>query len=104
MANQDDIFGMNDDAVNGKTPPSQKVVDWFHKRVSMSKASDVHHAIGTGPTDASAGDHDHDGKNSKRLWNEETVLTDLAPGATLAQTIDAVNKLNEAIRKKGAVS
>lgn len=104
MANQDDVFGLNDESINGKTPPSQKVADWFHKRVSTQKATDVHHSIGTGPTEAAAGDHDHDGKNSKRLWNEETVLTDLSPGATDDQMRQAINKLNEAIRSKGAVS
>ena len=104
MANQDDVFGLNDDAINGRTPPSQKIVDWFHMGVSTAMVTDVHHAIGTGPTEAAAGDHDHDGKNSKRLWNEETVLTDLSPGATDDQMRVAINKLNEAIRSKGAVS
>ena len=102
MAAQDDVFGLDDEKINGKAPPTQKFVDWFHKRVSTQKASDFHHALGTGPTEASPGDHDHDGKNSKRLWDEETVLTDLAVGATTAQIIAAVNKLNKAIRDKGA--
>lgn len=104
MANQDDVFGLNDEQINGRTPPSQKFIDWLHKRVSTQKATDVHHPIGTGPTEAAAGDHDHDGKNSKRLWNEETVLTDLSPGATDDQMREAINKLNAAIRAKGAVS
>lgn len=104
MANQDDVFGMTDEAINGKTPPSQKVADWFHKRVSTQKATDLHHQLGTGPTEASPGDHDHDGKNSKRLWDEETVLTDLSPGATDEQMRVAINALNAAIRAKGATS
>ena len=104
MAAQDDTFGMSDDQINGKTPPSQKFVDWFHKRVSTQKASDFHHPIGTGPTDSAAGDHDHNGKNSKRLWDEQTVLTDLGPGATDDQMRLAINKLNAAIRDKGATS
>ncbi|MDF2562858.1 MAG: hypothetical protein K0R99_4304 [Microbacterium sp.] len=102
MAQQDDVFGLDDEQINGKAPPSQKFVDWFHKRVSTTKASDFHHALGTGPTEAASGDHNHDGKNSVRLWDETTVLTDLDPAATLAQVITAVNKLNEAIRIKGA--
>jgi hypothetical protein len=102
MAQQDDVFGMNDEAVNGKTPPSQKVVDWFHKRVSTSKATDFHHMIGTGPTDAASGEHDHDGKNSKRLWTEETILTDLTALSTMTQVADAVNAINAALRAKGA--
>lgn len=104
MAQQDDVFGMDDSKIDGKAPPSMKFVDWFHKRVSTQKATDLHHAIGTGPTEAAAGDHDHDGKNSPRLWNEETVLTDLGPGATDDQMRVAINKLNEAIRSKGAIS
>lgn len=104
MAAQDDTFGMDDDAINGKTPPSQKFVDWFHKRVSTSKPSDFHHPIGTGPTEVASGDHNHDGKNSVRLWDEETVLPDLSVAASLADVIVAVNKLNEAIRSKGAAS
>lgn len=104
MAQQDDTFGLDDEAINSKTPPSMKFVDWFHKRVSTSKPSDFHHQIGTGPTEAAAGDHDHDGKNSLRLWNDETVLTDLSPGATDEQMRVAINKLNEAIRAKGATS
>lgn len=104
MAQQEDVFGLDDEKINGRTPPSRKFADWFHSRVSTQKATDLHHSIGTGPTEAAAGDHNHDGKNSKRLWNEDTVLTDLAPGATAEQMRVAINKLNEAIRAKGAVS
>jgi hypothetical protein len=103
MANQDDAFGLSDDAINGKTPPSRKVVDWLHTQVSTEKDTDLHHRIGFGETDASRGDHDHDGENSMPLWDEnEVVLNTLAGGATLGTVIDRVNEIILAMRQKGA--
>jgi hypothetical protein len=103
MANQDDVFGMSDSAVDGKTPPSEKVVGWFHGRVSTSKPSDVHHRLGFGPGEASPGPHRHDGKDSLPLFDAtEIVLTDISNTATGTQIATAVNAINAALRRLGA--
>lgn len=103
MANQEDIFGLSDSAVDGKTPPSQKVIDWLHGRVSTRKKTDLHHPIGFGETDAASGDHTHDGKNSKTLFNPDLlILTDISNTATGTQIATAVNAINAALRQIGA--
>jgi len=99
MANQDDLFGLNDSSVDGKPSPSDKVVMWFHGKASTDQPTDIHHRIGFGDTDAASGSHTHDGKNSKPLFNIDQVPADLASGASLAQTITAVNRILELIRK-----
>lgn len=103
MAAQDDTFGLTDESINGKTPPSRKVLDWLHVKVSTEKDTDTHHTVGTRRNQVSRGDHDHDGENSLPLFDDlETQLPDLAGGATLAQVITAVNLINAALRSKGA--
>lgn len=102
MASQDDDFGLTDDAINGKTPPSQKVIDWLHGRVSTQKATDIHHRLGTADTDASPGNHTHDGKNSYPLFSENDILTDISNTATGTQIATAVNKINALLRQLGA--
>lgn len=83
--------------------PSEKVVDWFHARASTTQRTDLHHPIGNGGTDAAAGDHDHDGVNSKFLFNPAvTTFTDLPASPSAADIRAAVNALNAALRRLGA--
>lgn len=103
MANQDDIGGLTDESINGKTPPSQKVVDFLHGQASTKKPTDLHHRLGFTSEDAAPGDHTHDGKNSKGLFTPEvTTLTDISNTATGTQIAAAVNALNAALRLLGA--
>jgi hypothetical protein len=103
MANQDDLGGLTEDGINGKTPPSPKVADWLHGRVSVDKPTDLHHRIGTGQADAASGAHTHDGANSMPLWDEGAdVLANLPASPTLAQVSTAVNAINALLRQKGA--
>lgn len=103
MAKQDDVAGLTDDAINGKTPPSPKVAEWVHGRISSDKPTDIHHRIGTGPGDAAKGSHTHDGTDSMPLWDEgEDVLTNITSSATGAQIATAVNAINALLREKGA--
>lgn len=101
MGKQEDTFGLNDDAMNGKAPPSAKFVQWFHARVDTRQASDLHHRLGTAQDEAAFGNHTHDGKNSMPLFVDLT-LTDISNTATGTQIATAVNALNAALRKLGA--
>lgn len=102
MANEDDTFGMNDEAINGKKPPSQKFVEWLHGQVSTKRPTDIHHRLGTSDEDASPGSHTHDGKNSMPLFTKDLVLTDISNTATGTQIATAVNAINAALRRLGA--
>jgi len=71
--------------LEGTPSPTEKIVDWFHARVSTNRRTDVHHQIGNGATDAASGDHTHDGVNSKFLFNSaELALFDLSASPTTA--------------------
>lgn len=98
----DDLNSADETAVDGKAPPSQKVVDWFHAKASIGRPEDIHHPIGYGETDAAPGNHTHDGKNSKFLFPTSVVLTDLGPAPTSLQIQAAVNNINAALRLLGA--
>lgn len=102
MANEDDTFGTNDDAINGKKPPSKKFVEWLHGQASTSNPSDLHHRQGTGPEEVSPGNHTHDGKNSMPLFTKDLVLGDISNTATGTQIATAVNAINAALRQLGA--
>ena len=88
-------------ATDGRQPPSPKVIDWIHARASTGRKNDLHHRIGFGIGDVADGRHTHNGKDSVSLW-EGATLTDLAGGATLADTITKVNQIIALLRQKGA--
>lgn len=52
----------------GPYPPSREVVEWLHANAPQDRDDDMHHQLGTGPTHAARGNHDHDGKNSAALF------------------------------------
>lgn len=97
----EDLSTATDTVTDGLTPPSQKQLDWLHGRASINRPEDLHHMIGFGAADAAAGDHTHNGKNSKFLFDSNTVLTDLGPAPTSAQIQAAVNALNALFRLLG---
>ncbi len=48
--------------------PTTEEVNRFHLNSDKdSSATALHHTLGTGPSQASPGNHNHDGKNSKRI-------------------------------------
>ena len=98
----DDLTNLTPASVEGKTPPSTRVVDWLHGRVSTTKDTDIHHPLGTSVGTAARGEHDHDGKNSLPLWNAETVPADLPAAPTTAQIRDTMNATLAMLRTKGA--
>lgn len=96
----DEITNLSSADVEGKTPPPTRIIDWLHGRVSTTKPTDIHHALGKGPSNASQGDHDHNGKNSMPLWSAAEIPNDLGASPTNAQIRDTLNQLLVAIRKK----
>lgn len=100
MAGEDPMEWLSSNPqVDGKVPPAKKTVDWLHGQASTSEPDDMHHKLGFGRGDAAAGDHDHDGVNSHPLWRG-LELAPLAPTATNAEIVAALNKVIEALLKK----
>lgn len=48
-------------------PSAQEVNDFHLNSDRDSSATAQHHTLGTSPNQASPGNHNHDGKNSKRI-------------------------------------
>jgi hypothetical protein len=85
--------------IEGQTPPSEAVVDFIHGRASTTRPEDLHHTLGTGQVQASPGNHQHNGKDSKFVLDGANVtLTDITAGATGAQIATAVNAINALFR------
>ena len=96
----DELSNLDESKLEGLAPPSSKLVEWFHGNASTREANDVHRRIGTGDADASPGNHTHNGRDSYALFDSDDVPADLAPSATLAQTITAVNAILALLRLK----
>lgn len=65
MANELERLLTQVDTVNDP-PPSRALVDWLHRNAGTDRF-DLHHRIGHTESDAAAGDHDHDGRNSGQV-------------------------------------
>jgi hypothetical protein len=62
-------------------PPNQ-VVDDFHENSDLNaRAESQHHTLGPGPTQASPGNHKHDGGDSTLLLEGETITGSRASDA-----------------------
>lgn len=78
--NTSDISDLSDNPQGGFLPdenekPSSQVVDDFHTNSDVnSRAEAQHHTLGPQPTQASPGDHTHDGGDS-RLILEGILIT-----------------------------
>lgn len=97
----DDLSG-DDDATDGKPAPGTKTVDWFHANVSSNQPTDIHHRVGFGPSDAAPGNHTHNGQDSPSLFDGSVVLPIVSGASTSTQLADAINKIAELLRTKGA--
>jgi hypothetical protein len=72
MLSSDDNVGSFARDENPK-PPSQ-VVDDFHENSDLdARAESQHHTLGPSPTQASPGNHKHDGGDSALLLEGETI-------------------------------
>jgi hypothetical protein len=72
MLSSDDNVGTFGRDVNPKPPP--QVVDDFHENSDLdARAESQHHTLGPGPTQASPGNHRHDGGDSALLLEGETI-------------------------------
>jgi hypothetical protein len=98
----DDIAKADDTNVDGKAPPSSKVVDWLHGKASTDKPEDVHHSIGFSPTQVSQGNHNHDGKNSVALFDDADIPADLSATPTNAQIAVVVNQILALLRARSS--
>lgn len=97
----DELSNLDDESLEGKAPPSAKVVEWLHANASTREVNDIHHRTGTNEADASPGNHTHNGRDSYALFDSDAIPADLAGAATLAQTITAVNSILALLRTKG---
>jgi hypothetical protein len=88
--------------IEGKAPPSEKILNWLHGRASTTRPEDVHHRIGTGVGEVSPGRHQHDGKDSLPLFDEFTLI-DVTGASTTAELASAINAINAALRARGAL-
>lgn len=80
--------------------PSAKEVDDMHRNSDVNKrAESIHHTLGTGRTQASPGDHNHDGSSSVALM-DGVVFT----GSRGTGTASVLNQILEALEKIGAVN
>lgn len=97
-----DDLSQNDEGLEGKTPPSTKVVDFLHGNASTNEPTDIHHRIGFAPADAARGDHDHDGVNSFPLWDGTTAIPAVSGASTTAELAAAINAIAGLLQEKGA--
>jgi hypothetical protein len=94
------LANIPNDAYEGATPPSEQFVDWLHGRASVGRTQDIHHALGFQESQASPGNHRHNGKDSLRIIpeGEYAVAVNLTVAATTSDMVTAINKLNDLCR------
>ena len=74
-----------------KNTPDPQVVNQFHSRSDVdSHWGAQHHTIGIKHDQASAGDHTHDGKNSRFLMEDVTITGSKGGNVALANLITAL--------------
>ena len=68
--------------------PSAKEVDDFHTNADTDQRSEsLHHTLGPGPSQASPGNHTHDGGTSSPLWEGGTISGSRGGNVALASVI-----------------
>lgn len=80
------------------TTPSPREVNQFHSRSDVDSAKFAqHHTLGTKNTQASAGDHVHDGKSSKKIGAGLGIVITGSKGgnAALASLLSALAQVIE---------
>lgn len=74
--------------------PPNKVVTDFHKNASVdTRAEDIHHTLGTSPSQAAPGSHRHDGKDSVALFEGFTVTGSRSNGTALQSLLNVLTNL-----------
>lgn len=86
--------------INSKSPPSVKLVEWFHRNAGHDRDIDLHHLIGTNPGDVARGNHVHDGRDSPALWTASQMPA--SPAATTASLKTAVDAVIALLTAKSA--
>lgn len=87
-----DPFGPMKQPRQKTTPPPQEV-NRFHDRSDVDSSwAAQHHTIGVKHDQAAAGDHKHDGNNSKLLL-ENVTITGASNSAVISSIIDALVQL-----------
>jgi hypothetical protein len=76
MAKEIKQYGTSERKVNpaqGKKPTTEEVED-FHTNSDVDlRAEALHHTLGTSPSQAAAGDHNHDGGNSALILEGRAI-------------------------------
>lgn len=78
--------------------PDPRTVNLFHSRSDVdSKSTAQHHTLGNGHNQASAGDHNHDGKSTRKIgYGLGLTLTGSKGGnAALGSLISALSQVIE---------
>jgi hypothetical protein len=71
-----------------------KAVEKFHEKADTDASQTaLHHTLGSRNGQASPGDHNHNGKNSKKLLQGTTITGAKGGNAALASVISALVKL-----------
>lgn len=68
--------------------PDARTVDLFHKNAGVdTRAEDIHHTLGSGPNNASPGDHNHDGSDSALILDGITITGSKSNFSTVAPSL-----------------
>lgn len=68
--------------------PPAKEVDDFHTNADTDQRSEsMHHTLGPSPTQASPGNHSHDGGTSSPLWEAQTISGSRGGNVALSSVI-----------------
>lgn len=74
--------------------PESRIVEAFHKNASVDRRrEDIHHTVGSGPAQASPGDHRHDGGDSVALLEGYTIIGTKTVGSVDASIIECLVRL-----------
>ena len=74
--------------------PSAEIVRQFHKNSDVDvRPESIHHTLGAGKNQATAGDHNHNGGNSKLLLEGYTITGSRSAGTTITSIIAALVRL-----------
>jgi hypothetical protein len=86
--------------LTSQAPPPPNVVDFLHALADTTRPEGVHHALGTDVTNATPGNHQHNGLDSYQLLygTGVTLPADLVGTPTSAQIVASVNALNAIMR------
>ena len=86
--------GQQADALKDNPKPEAQVVADFHQNADLDvRAESFHHSLGPSPTQASPGDHTHDGGTSPLLLAGLTITGSRGGNVALVSIIQALVRL-----------